>query len=366
MRSPREQQAQHVGGAEKSASGTYLMDPIDPSEVTSARAYLSRREFVRRTGIAALGAMAFGACRRRGLMREVGPEDAAPELPTVPALPTSTRTDELGNPVTLPYRMNTYGNYYEFTRDRLQMGEAVGDYEPPPLRIEVGGLVEKPRAFGTDELMEFGQEERIYRQRCIEAWAMVVPWTGFPLSRLLEAVVPLPQARFVRFESVYDPENMPGQRPGAYDAEAPDEEAMGARAESPYVWPYAEGLRLDEAMHDLTFLATGMYGGEIHPANGAPARVLVPWKYTFKSPKAVVKIDLVADRPATFWNTAIPEEYGFYANVNPNVPHPYWEQVKEVRYRGACPEPIVPTLMFNGYADQVAHLYEGMDLRENY
>ncbi len=341
------------------------MQPIDPSEVTPPWAYFSRREFIRRTGIATLGAAAFGACRRRGLVTESETIGGSPDLPTVPALPTSTRTDELGNPVTLPYRMNTYGNYYEFTRDRMAMGEAVGDYQPPPLKIEVGGLVERPGTFVADDLKEFGEEERIYRQRCIEAWAMVVPWTGFALWRILEAVGPLPEARFVRFESIYDPERLPGQRPGAYDAEA-DEEEMGARVASPYVWPYAEGLRLDEAMHDLTFLATGMYGGEIHPANGAPARVLVPWKYTFKSPKAVVRIDLVADRPATFWNTAIPEEYGFYANVNPNVPHPYWEQVKEVRYRGACPEPIVPTLIFNGYGDQVAHLYEGMDLEVNY
>jgi sulfoxide reductase catalytic subunit YedY len=181
------------------------------------------------------------------------------------------------------------------------------------------------------------------------------------LNRLLDLVEPAPDARYVRFESVYDPDQMPGQRPGAYEKEAVGEDGMGARVKSPYKWPYVEGLRLDEAMHDLTFFATGMYGGDLHPANGAPARILVPWKYSFKSPKAVVKIDLVADQPATFWHSAIPEEYPFYANVNPDVPHPHWEQVKEVRYRGACPEPIVPTIMYNGYGDQVAHMYVGMD-----
>jgi sulfoxide reductase catalytic subunit YedY len=197
---------------------------------------------------------------------------------------------------------------------------------------------------------------------------MVIPWLGFPLHRLLEVVEPLPEARFVRFESISDPDQMPGQRPGAY-AESDGTGGMGGMGgavENPYTWPYAEGLRLDEAMHDLTLLATGMYGQPLAPVNGAPIRVVVPWKYAFKSIKALTRIDLEAEQPRTFWNSAIPEEYGFYGNVNPDVPHPRWEQIKEVRYRGACPEPIVPTVMFNGYGDQVAHLYDGMDLRVHF
>jgi len=354
------------------------MNKPRPSEVTPEHVYLSRRQFIKRTGILTLGAAALGACARQSLGTPIGSGSAATaepapvplpgRLPTLLAGAGGVRSDELGNPVTLIDRVQTYGNYYEFTRNRMEVGQAVEGFEPPPLRIEVGGLVRKPGILDLDSLRELGEEERIYRMRCVEAWTMVVPWTGVPLNRLLTAVQPTSDARFVRFESVFDPGQMPGQHPGAYVStlESDDAARMGRPVTGPYTWPYTEGLHLEEAMHELTLLATGMYGKPLHPVNGAPVRVVVPWKYAFKSIKAVTKIELVAKRPATFWNTALSEEYGFYGNVNPEVPHPRWEQVKEIRFLGSCPEPIVPSLMFNGYEDQVAHLYEGLDLRENY
>jgi sulfoxide reductase catalytic subunit YedY len=193
--------------------------------------------------------------------------------------------------------------------------------------------------------MAFEQEERIYRMRCVEAWSMVIPWRGFPLSRLLEAVEPTSEAQFVRFETLYDPQRMPGQNRAVLD------------------WPYVEGLRLDEAMHDLTILATGLYGKDLPPQNGAPLRLVVPWKYGFKSIKSIVKIELVAEMPTTSWMAASPNEYGFYANVNPNVPHPRWSQATErVIGKGGRRE----TELFNGYEEEVAHLYAGMDLGENF
>jgi sulfoxide reductase catalytic subunit YedY len=193
--------------------------------------------------------------------------------------------------------------------------------------------------------MAYEQEERIYRMRCVEAWSMVIPWRGFPLSKVLEVVQPTSEARFVRFETLYDPQQMPGQRRGVLD------------------WPYVEGLRMDEAMHDLTLLATGLYGKDLPPQNGAPVRLVVPWKYGFKSIKSIVKIDLVAEMPISSWMAASPSEYGFYANVNPNVRHPRWSQATErVIGEGGRRE----TELFNGYGEQVARLYAGMDLRENF
>jgi sulfoxide reductase catalytic subunit YedY len=212
--------------------------------------------------------------------------------------------------------------------------------------VEVSGLVNRPRTYDIDELMKrFPAEDRIYRLRCVEAWSMVIPWRGFPLNRLLKEAEPTGAAKYVHFVSILDRDQMPGQH-------------------SPfYVWPYSEGLRLDEAMHDLTLMTTGLYGKDLLPQNGAPLRVVVPWKYGFKSAKAIVKIELVADQPQTLWSTSAPNEYGFYSNVNPNVPHPRWSQASERRIGEASRS---PTLMFNGYADQVASLYTGMDLRANY
>jgi sulfoxide reductase catalytic subunit YedY len=209
----------------------------------------------------------------------------------------------------------------------------------------VGGLVHKPKTFGLDDLYRFEQEERIYRLRCVEAWSMVIPWVGFPLAKLLNEVEPMSQARYVRFETLYDPEQMPGQKSAFYE------------------WPYAEGLRLDEAMHDLTLLATGLYGKLLLPQNGAPLRLAVPWKYGFKSIKSIVKIDLVEEQPVSLWMAAAPDEYGFYANVNPEVPHPRWSQATERRIGEAKR---IPTMLFNGYAEEVSGLYDPLDSREWY
>jgi sulfoxide reductase catalytic subunit YedY len=211
--------------------------------------------------------------------------------------------------------------------------------------VEVGGLVNKPRTFDLDDLLRFDQEERIYRLRCVEAWSMVIPWVGFPLSKLLDEVEPTSQARYVRFETLLDTEQMPGQK-------------------SPfYKWPYVEGLRMDEAMHDLTILSTGLYGQMLPPQNGAPIRLVVPWKYGFKSIKSIVRIDLVEEMPVSLWMAAAPNEYGFYANVNPAVNHPRWSQATERRIGEAGRR---PTLFFNGYADEVARLYDPVESREWY
>ena len=204
----------------------------------------------------------------------------------------------------------------------------------------------KPKTYAIEDILaKFPREERIYRLRCVEAWSMVIPWLGFPLKDLLKEVEPTGDAKYVRFETLLDPEQMPGQRSGWYS------------------WPYVEGLRLDEAMNDLTILSTGLYGKDLLPQNGAPIRLVVPWKYGFKSIKAIVKIDLVADQPTSLWMNAAPNEYGFYSNVNPEVSHPRWSQASERRIGETGRR---KTLMFNGYEDEVASLYTGMDLRANY
>jgi sulfoxide reductase catalytic subunit YedY len=211
--------------------------------------------------------------------------------------------------------------------------------------VEVGGLVHRPKTFDIDDLLKITQEERIYRLRCVEAWSMVIPWVGFPLSKLLSEVEPMSSARYVRLETLHDPEQMPGQKRG------------------PYRWPYVEGLRLDEALHDLTILATGLYGKGLLPQSGAPVRLVVPWKYGFKSIKSIVKIDLVEEMPVSLWMAAAPHEYGFYANVNPEVDHPRWSQATERRIGESGR---METLFLNGYADEVAHLYQPLDRREWY
>jgi sulfoxide reductase catalytic subunit YedY len=220
------------------------------------------------------------------------------------------------------------------------------DFPTSPWQVEVGGLVQNPGIYDIDDLRtKFEQEERIYRLRCVEGWSMVIPWVGFPLAQLLQEVEPTSQATHVRFETLLDPDKMPGQRGPWFE------------------WPYVEGLRLDEAMHDLTLLATGLYGETLPPQNGAPIRLVAPWKYGFKGIKAIVRIELVDYEPRSLWMAAAPNEYGFYANVNPTVPHPRWSQATERRIGEFGRR---ETLMFNGYEEQVAHLYAGMDLNANY
>jgi sulfoxide reductase catalytic subunit YedY len=269
-------------------------------------------------------------------------EETQPAKP----IPTSTATDELGDPVNRYKDITNYNNYYEFTTDKQGVAGLAQGFTVRPWTVEVGGLVNKPMTFGIEDLLkDFQQEERIYRLRCVEAWSMVIPWNGFTLASLLKAVEPTSDAKYVRFETVFRPEEMPGLK-------------------SPfYSWPYQEGLRLDEAMNDLVLLATGLYGEPTLPQSGAPIRLVVPWKYGFKSIKSIVKIELVAEQPSTLWNNAAPNEYGFYSNVNPAVDHPRWSQATERRIgefeRRA-------TLPFNGYGEQVADLYKDMDLSVYY
>jgi sulfoxide reductase catalytic subunit YedY len=257
----------------------------------------------------------------------------------------STTTDELGDQLTSFEAITNYTNYYEFTTSKEGVAYLAQDFKTSPWTVEVGGLVHKPKTFDTDDLLKFPQEERIYRLRCVEAWSMVIPWLGFPLAKLLEEVEPMSKARYVRFETLYDPDQMPGQKRAGYN------------------WPYVEGLRMDEAMHDLTILATGLYGKALLPQNGAPVRLVVPWKYGFKSIKSIVKIDLVEEMPVSLWMASAPHEYGFYANVNPDVPHPRWSQATERRIGEIKRR---ETLLFNGYSEEVAHLYEDLDLTEWY
>ena len=271
-------------------------------------------------------------------------------LPTATAditLPVTKKIqDELGNPITSIENIINYTNYYEFSSDKSRPTELAKDFITSPWAVKVDGYVKNPQSFNLDQLHSlFEQEERVYRMRCVEGWSMVIPWIGFPLSRLLEIVQPTSDAKYVKFETLFDPDQMPGQKSGAYP------------------WPYVEGLRLDEAMHDLVILATGLYGKNLTPQNGAPIRIVVPWKYGFKSIKSIVKIELIGEMPTSLWMALSPNEYGFYANVNPDVPHPRWTQASEQRIgQGGRTD----TLMFNGYEDEVAGLYEGMDLFINF
>ena len=245
--------------------------------------------------------------------------------------------------------ITSYNNFYEFGWDKGDPAAKAGEMTTKPWSIEIGGLVDKPGTYGLDDLLK-GQtlEERIYRFRCVEAWSMVVPWNGFELAGLLNRVGVQPSARYVAFETLMRPEEMPGQRDGSFP------------------WPYVEGLRLDEAMHPLTLLATGLYGQPMPNQNGAPIRLVVPWKYGFKSIKSIVKITLTDRQPPTTWNILQSSEYGFYANVNPAVDHPRWSQASERRIGAGLFGGRVDTLMFNGYADQVASLYAGQDLAVDY
>jgi sulfoxide reductase catalytic subunit YedY len=237
-----------------------------------------------------------------------------------------------------------YNNFYEFTTDKDSVAETAANFKTPGWKVEVGGLVHKPRVFDLDDLLKFAAaEERVYRMRCVEGWSMVIPWAGYSLSRLLDKVEPMSTAKYVAMQTLLDPERMPGQKTPVLD------------------WPYVEGLRMDEAMHPLTILASGLYGRALPPQDGAPLRLVVPWKYGFKGVKSIVKITLVASEPPTTWSAFAPHEYGFYANVNPQVDHPRWSQATEQRIGENGRR---PTLMFNGYEEQVAGLYAGMDLRK--
>ena len=320
---------------------------IKSSEITDQRVYLNRRLFMR-------GAILAGSVTATGLLyRKLNPPPAVvEERPKIAGL-VKPPTDEairggfkVNEPLTSLEDITNYNNFYEFSTEKRSVATEARGFVTRPWAVEVGGLVGKPKVFDIDDLLKLApQEERIYRHRCVEGWSMVIPWVGFPLAALLTQVEPLSSARYAAFQTLLDPKRMPNQNTGVLD------------------WPYVEGLRLDEALNPLAILATGMYGQTMPPQDGAPIRLVVPWKYGFKSIKSIVKIMLVADQPPTTWNIQSPNEYGFYSNVNPNVDHPRWSQKMEHRIGEFGSR---PTLLFNGYVDQVAHLYEGMDLRVNY
>jgi sulfoxide reductase catalytic subunit YedY len=332
------------------------MVKISSSEITPEHIYLSRRKFMVGAGSLAAGAMALSACA--GLpgagpdLSEVTPGERLEPAEAPAALSheepfASAATDELGDPLNSYEQITNYNNFYEFSLDKAQVNPLSKGFNTVPWDIEVTGLVNKPTTFALEDILtKFTQEERIYRLRCVEAWSMVIPWVGFPISELLKEVDPKSEAQFVKFTTVMRPEEMPGQQ-----------------GRTVIEYPYVEGLRMDEAMNPLAIFATGMYGKPLIPANGAPFRLVVPWKYGFKSIKSIVKIELTDTMPQSTWMKAAPNEYGFYANVNPAVNHPRWSQATERRIgEGGRRD----TLPFNGYAEEVAALYDGMDLQENF
>jgi len=312
---------------------------IPPSEITPESVWLSRRRWLRQ---AALGSLALGA---GGLARAVpadGLEGAVLEAPR----DARWSTDESPNRWK---DITTYNNFYEFGTGKGDPAEYAGRMRLEPWTVRIDGAVRKPMTLDVDALRRLAPlEERVYRLRCVEAWSMVVPWTGYSLSHLLRQVEPTADARYVVFTTALQPDAMPGVAAGVLD------------------WPYVEGLRMDEATHPLALLTFGVYGRVLPPQNGAPLRVVVPWKYGFKSAKSLVGIHLQAEPPVTSWMRAAPREYGFYANVNPAVPHPRWSQETERRIGAGFFAPRLPTQPFNGYAESVAGLYAGMDLARNF
>jgi len=296
-----------------------------PEEIITSKAlYLNRREFLQAMGITS-AALLLAACE-----------------------PGETGTTTLFGQDALTAKEDAldYVNFYEFSLSKRNVDERAENFTIEPWEIQIDGLVANPQTIALDELLgRYKIDEYVYRMRCVEGWSMVLPWQGFKLNQLLKEIEPLPEARYIQFQSVYRPDEMPGQVSLDY-----------------YPWPYSEGLRLDEAMHPLTILATGMYKEPLTKQNGAPIRLVVPWKYGFKSIKSIARISLVAEQPPTLWQSLAPNEYGFYANVNPAVDHPRWSQATEIRIGESERR---STLLFNGY-DEVADLYEGMDLKKEY
>ncbi len=306
---------------------------ILPSHITPQAIYAGRRQWLKQCGLGLGGALLSPFAVATG-----------PSLPGVVHTPYGR-----GEKLTSLEDITSYNNFYEFGTDKEDPAQHAGSLRTRPWTIIVEGEVKRPRTLGMDDLMRlFPLEERIYRMRCVEAWSMVIPWVGLPLNRLVQWAEPTGNARFVEFISLADPAQMPGVRQAVLD------------------WPYREGLRMDEAMHPLTLLAVGLYGHVLPPQNGAPVRLVVPWKYGFKGGKSIVRIRFVERRPMTSWVQANPREYGFYSNVNPEVDHPRWSQATERRIGSGLFAPRQKTLMFNGYAEEVAHLYQGMDLRRDF
>lgn len=314
-------------------------EQIRSSELTPKSLYLNRRAFLAGLGVA--GAAAVAGFRLHEMVSPTSEADANAKIAGIQKSPFST-TETI-----TPYKdVSNYNNYYEFSTDKYEPAGLAKNFRTRPWTVSVEGLVQNKQTFDVDSILKMAPpEERIYRHRCVEGWSIVVPWVGFPLSVLLKKVAPLGKARFVEFTTLHDPSQMPGLRTQVL------------------YWPYIEGLRLDEAMHPLTLLTFGMYGEVLPNQDGAPLRLVVPWKYGFKSAKAIVRIRFVEKQPTNSWNLAAPREYGFYANVNPTVDHPRWSQATERRLGEFRKR---PTLMFNGYGEQVASLYNGMDLKKDF
>jgi sulfoxide reductase catalytic subunit YedY len=294
------------------------------SEITPEKVYNKRRKFIKSIGLG-LGSLTLGSM----------------------SLLNNANSLENNSELTSYKNITTYNNYYEFGTGKGDPYKNSQEFKVKPWNVSIEGEVEKPITLSADEILSlYPSEERVYRLRCVEGWSMVIPWMGFSLSKLLNKVSIKTEAKFVEFESVYDPEQMKGQRYPVLN------------------WPYREGLRIDEAMHPLTTVVTGLYEKTLPNQNGAPLRIFVPWKYGFKSAKAIVKIKLVKKMPTSSWMKASPREYGFYSNVNPNVNHPRWSQATERVVGGNLLSPRIETRMFNGYGDEVANLYSGMDLKK--
>ena len=296
---------------------------IKSSEITPESLYYDRRDFLKTAGLLGLGAAAFG-CVESGNAATQQEKDVLTPLEDV----------------------TTYNNFYEFGTDKSDPAENAKGFKTKPWTVKVEGMVAKPASYSVEDFIKPSKlQEHVYRHRCVEGWSMVIPWMGFPMSELINRVQPLSSAKYIEFQTLHDPKQMPGQR-------------------SPVLnWPYTEGLRLDEAMHPLALFGVGIYGKELLPQNGAPLRTIIPWKYGFKATQSIVRIRFTDKQPRTAWNDAAPNEYGFFANVNPQVDHPRWSQATERRIGEFRKR---PTLMFNGYADQVGRLYTSLDLRRNY
>ena len=324
--------------------------PDGGDAITPAHLYFNRRTLMRSglmagtaIGTAALYRQFYRPTPERVVTAQPKIVTGEPSAAPPPELESAFRTDEVK---TSFKAITNYNNFYEFTTSKEGVARAAAQFKTDNWELVIDGLVRSPRVFDFPALLQFGPpEERVYRMRCVEGWSMVIPWIGFPLSKLLEMVEPLESARYVAFETLYDPVRMPGQRTQILQ------------------WPYVEALRLDEALHPLTILATGLYGRALPPQDGAPIRLVVPWKYGFKGIKSIVRISLLADQPETSWNRFAPNEYGFFANVNPQVDHPRWSQATEQRIGEIGRR---RTLPFNGYQVQVAQLYAGMDLETNF
>jgi len=309
---------------------------IKSSEITDKQQYLNRRQFIWAGSLTA-ASMASGIG-----VPSLFQDTAYAGMKLDGVKPSPLSTDEAQNSLK---DITRYNNFYEFGTDKASPAHNAKDFKTRPWTVQVEGAVHKPGTFGIEEILKLPLEERIYRLRCVEAWSMVVPWVGLQLSHLIDRVQPTANAKYIQFVTLHDPKQMPGQEYAILK------------------WPYVEGLRMDEAMHPLTILGVGLYGEILPNQNGAPIRLVVPWKYGFKSIKSIVKLRFLEKEPPTSWSTSAPYEYGFYANVNPEVDHPRWSQASERRIGKFFKQ---KTLMFNGYADQVASLYKGMDLAKYY